>query len=95
MAQRYPDKIIFLRHGQTGFNAENRLQGQRDEPLNGKGREQASAVGRFLRERFGPEIARLEAAGGFWASPLARARQNAPRWDCPRPLFTPMRGSRN
>lgn len=75
MAQPYPHRIIFARHGQTPFNAENRLQGQRDVPLNGKGREQARAIGRFLAARFGPQMARLDAAGAFWASPLTRARQ--------------------
>lgn len=75
MAQRHSQTIIFVRHGQTAYNAENRLQGQRDVPLNGKGREQACAVGRFLRARFSDEIARLEASGAFWASPLSRARQ--------------------
>jgi broad specificity phosphatase PhoE len=75
MAQRQSHRIIFVRHGQTPYNAENRLQGQRDVPLNGKGREQAAAVGRFLRAHFAEEIALLEAAGAFWASPLARARQ--------------------
>ena len=75
MAQPYPHKIIFVRHGQTSYNAENRLQGQRDIPLDGKGREQASAIGRFLRDHLGGEIARLEAGGAFWSSPLRRTRQ--------------------
>jgi broad specificity phosphatase PhoE len=75
MAQPYPHTIVFLRHGQTSYNAENRLQGQRDVPLDGKGREQASAVGRFLRDHMGAEMARLNAQGAFWASPLERTRQ--------------------
>ncbi len=75
MAPPYLHRIIFVRHGQTPYNAENRLQGQRDIPLDGKGREQASAVGRFLRDHLGGEIARLEARGAFWSSPLGRTRQ--------------------
>ena len=75
MAQPYPYRIIFLRHGQTSYNAENRLQGQRDIGLNGKGREQAGAVGRFLQGHLGAELLRIEAAGAFWASPLGRTRQ--------------------
>jgi broad specificity phosphatase PhoE len=75
MAQPYPHRIIFVRHGQTPYNAENRLQGQRDVPLDGRGREQAGAVGRYLRDHLGEEIARLDAAGAFWASPLTRTRQ--------------------
>jgi broad specificity phosphatase PhoE len=75
MAPAHPHRIVFLRHGQTAYNAQNRLQGQRDVPLDGKGREQAQAIGRFLGASMGPEMARLDAAGGFWASPLARTRQ--------------------
>lgn len=71
----YPYRIVFIRHGETAYNAEGRLQGQRDIPLNGKGREQASAVGRSLRKRMGVEIDALEAAGAFWASPLGRTRE--------------------
>jgi len=71
----FPHRIIFVRHGETPYNAENRLQGQRDVPLNGKGREQASAVGRALAAELADELARLDAAGAFYASPLVRARQ--------------------
>ena len=51
------------------------MQGQLDIPLNARGRDQARAVGRALRGRFGAEIERLEAAEAFIASPLVRARQ--------------------
>ena len=71
----FPHRIVFVRHGETSYNAEGRLQGQRDIPLNGKGREQAAAVGRLLRRQAPDEIARLDAAGAFYASPLARTRQ--------------------
>ena len=70
----YPHKILFIRHGETDYNAEGRLQGQRDIPLNGRGREQASAVGRSLRKFRAAEIDRLDAASAFFASPLMRAR---------------------
>jgi probable phosphoglycerate mutase len=65
-------RIVFVRHGETDYNAENRLQGQRDIPLNGKGREQAKAVGRTLGRALADEMARLDAAGEFYASPLTR-----------------------
>jgi probable phosphoglycerate mutase len=64
-----------LRHGETAYNAENRLQGQLDIPLNARGREQARSVGRTLGARIGAEIGQLEAAGAFIASPLVRARE--------------------
>jgi broad specificity phosphatase PhoE len=71
----FAHRLVFLRHGETAYNAENRLQGQRDVALNARGREQARAVGRTLRARIGPEIERLEAAEAFVASPLERARE--------------------
>ena len=40
----FPHRLIFVRHGETAYNAENRLQGQMDTPLNARGREQAGAV---------------------------------------------------
>jgi broad specificity phosphatase PhoE len=71
----FAHRILFVRHGETAYNFEGRLQGQRDIPLNGKGREQASAVGRALRDLAGPELDRLEAAEAFVASPLSRTRE--------------------
>ncbi len=71
----FPHRLIFVRHGETAYNAENRLQGQLDTPLNPRGREQARAVGGTLRRLVGSEIDRLEAADAFFASPLERARE--------------------
>lgn len=70
-----PRKIIFVRHGETAYNAKSRLQGQRDIALNARGRDQARMVGRTLRARIGAEIDRLEARKAFMASPLGRARE--------------------
>jgi probable phosphoglycerate mutase len=70
-----PYRIVFVRHGETDYNAHGRLQGQRDVPLNRLGRAQASAVGRALAKAIPAEIARLEAADAFTASPLVRTRQ--------------------
>jgi broad specificity phosphatase PhoE len=75
MTRRFEHKIIFVRHGQTSYNFENRLQGQRDVPLDGLGREQARSVGRYLRGAMGEEIAQIETRGAFWASPLTRTRE--------------------
>ena len=64
-----------MRHGETDYNATGRLQGQRDIPLNGRGRAQASAIGRALAKAMPEAIAALEAASAFAASPLVRTRQ--------------------
>jgi len=65
-------RLIFIRHGETSWNAEGRLQGQRDVPINGKGRAQAVSAGKDARkfiERHA--IANLH----FVASPLHRTRE--------------------
>ena len=46
---RGPRCLIVARHGETEWNAERRLQGQQDIPLNSQGRRQALAAARFLR----------------------------------------------
>jgi broad specificity phosphatase PhoE len=61
-------RLIFIRHGETDWNVERRLQGQKDTPLNGRGRDQASAVGRLVRDWRGADLANLR----FVASPLGR-----------------------
>jgi broad specificity phosphatase PhoE len=75
MKRAFPHRMVFIRHGETAFNASGRLQGQRDIPLNARGREQASSVGRRLSDMYGSEIVRLDVAGEFWASPLGRTRE--------------------
>ena len=43
-------KLYFARHGETDWNAERRLQGQRDVPLNALGRKQAARCGELLQD---------------------------------------------
>ena len=46
---RGPHCLIVARHGQTEWNAEGRLQGQRDIPLNSRGCGQALVAAQFLQ----------------------------------------------
>ena len=62
--------IYFLRHGQTDWNVEQRLQGQQDIPINAVGRKQAAENGRKLAGLIDrPQDWR------FVASPLGRTRE--------------------
>jgi probable phosphoglycerate mutase len=63
-----------IRHGQTDWNAEGRLQGQKDIPLNTLGRSQATSNGQRLYDLIGKgtEFA-------FVASPLSRTRETMER----------------
>lgn len=66
--------LIFIRHGETDWNAEGRLQGQRDIPLNARGRRQADEVGALLRG-----VHSEPQALPFVASPLHRTRDTMER----------------
>jgi len=67
-----PPLLYYIRHGETDWNREARLQGQREVPINATGRAQAHASGDILRDLIarGPRI-ELD----FVASPLGRARE--------------------
>ncbi len=60
--------FFVLRHGQTDWNLEARLQGSTDIPLNDTGREQARHAGRILKDHGLTKIV---------ASPLSRALETA------------------
>ena len=61
-------KFIVIRHGETAWNAEGRIQGHLDSPLNEEGLAQALLLG----ERLGPE-----SFDHFYCSDLGRALQTA------------------
>ena len=61
-------RLCVVRHGETAWNAEHRVQGQLDVPLNEAGQAQAQAAARALaREKFDV----------IYSSDLSRARQTA------------------
>jgi broad specificity phosphatase PhoE len=62
--------LYFVRHGETDWNRERRIQGRTDIPLNESGRAQAAAAARRLKEL----VATPEDLD-FYSSPLGRARQ--------------------
>lgn len=60
--------ILLIRHGETDWNVDKRLQGHIDIPLNAEGRRQATALGRVLEN---------EPLDAIYASDLQRARDTA------------------
>ena len=60
--------LYLIRHARSTWNAEGRMQGQADPPLDALGREQARALADHLRH---------ETFHAIYSSPLARARETA------------------
>jgi probable phosphoglycerate mutase len=61
-------RLCIVRHGETAWNAEHRVQGQLDVPLNAIGQAQALAASKVLsKEKF----------DAIYSSDLTRARQTA------------------
>lgn len=65
--------IYYIRHGETSWNAEGRLQGTQDIPLNDLGRRQANHAGGVLADLLARDGLRKSSLP-FVASPLGRAR---------------------
>jgi alpha-ribazole phosphatase len=62
-------RLIFLRHGQTEWNALQRYQGQTDIPLNDNGRQQAKRAAEYLLKH--------EEVQTIYCSDLSRTRETA------------------
>lgn len=60
--------LLLIRHGETTWNAQKKLQGNTDVPLTAKGRKQAQAIARYLRD-YPIDV--------IYSSPLKRARITA------------------
>ena len=61
-------EVVLVRHGETDWNLNGRLMGQKDIPLNNKGREQA----KILRDK----LANMN-FDRCYSSPLSRAKETA------------------
>lgn len=68
MPRMEPTRIIAIRHGETSWNADARIQGQRDVGLNDTGRWQARQVGKALAD---------EPISAVYTSDLERAHATA------------------
>lgn len=63
-----PQKIILVRHGETDYNLEKRMQGWLEIPLNAQGHEQARATAKRLKEIH---------VDALYSSDLLRAQETA------------------
>ncbi|MEK6594030.1 MAG: histidine phosphatase family protein [Pseudomonadota bacterium] len=61
-------RLILIRHGETVWNREHRMQGQQDSPLTEVGERQARQLGRRFRD---------EKFGALYSSDLGRAHRTA------------------
>lgn len=67
-----PKRIVYVRHGETDWNAEGRLQGQQEIPINATGRRQAAEAARKLA------ALAVDAPTLPWlVSPMHRTRETA------------------
>jgi len=66
--------LYYIRHGETEWNAQGRLQGVQDVPLNEVGRQQSARAGHILADLFACDRLAKDTLS-FVASPLGRARQ--------------------
>jgi broad specificity phosphatase PhoE len=66
--------LYYIRHGETDWNVERRLQGHHDTMLNARGRMQAAHCGALLRNLF-KRNGCAAADCGYVSSPLSRARE--------------------
>ncbi len=62
-------RLYIVRHGQTEWNVQNRMQGRLNSPLTELGQNQARVNGQLLK--------RLGGVDRLWSSPLGRTRQTA------------------
>ena len=62
-------RLILVRHGETDWNVDGRIQGHHDRPLNERGLAQAEMVGRYVRDHFDVQTT--------WSSDLSRCTQTA------------------
>ncbi|MCX8098552.1 MAG: histidine phosphatase family protein [Casimicrobiaceae bacterium] len=63
-------QLLMIRHGETAWNREERIQGQLDAPLNERGRAQAQALAQALARELDETVCLV-------ASDLSRARDTA------------------
>ncbi|MDH5656691.1 MAG: histidine phosphatase family protein [Spirochaetia bacterium] len=63
-------EITLIRHGETVFNSEKRIQGKLDSPLTDRGRKSTERLGRYLKTW-------MEPVDSWYVSPLGRAQETS------------------
>ena len=79
-AQDRATRVVLVRHGQTAWNAQMRMQGQLDIPLDARGRWQAERLGQALMHEglvaiYSSDLQRAEATAGAVAMSTGLAVQ--------------------
>jgi hypothetical protein len=78
-------RLLLIRHGETAWNAEGRLQGQADPPLSPRGRQQARALAHVVAAEtvhavYASDLRRAWETACILAAPLGLQVQQEPRW---------------
>lgn len=74
LAKTAPSPLLYVRHGQTDWNLEGRMQGGQEIPLNDTGRGQARRNGMVMKD-FLPDLGMGSDDFQFICSPMIRARE--------------------
>jgi alpha-ribazole phosphatase len=68
-------RLLLVRHGETDWNLEHRHQGQKDIPMNARGREQVASVARVLAREW-IDVLYASDLGRAWETAIAIAEQH-------------------
>ena len=92
-------KLYIIRHGQTDWNVQGRLQGRQDIPLNAAGRSQAQMLAKGMEKRpvtaiySSPQLRAMETAAGCGVTLLATAHGGSWEELSLRPLYRELLGA--
>lgn len=77
-------RLVLIRHGETEWNRQGRMQGRLDSPLTKLGRAQALAAGRYVRHLECDALVHSDLGRALETAQLVAAESGLTRWSEPR-----------